>query len=333
MLEKNPHIHTESDSFGLGQAVGSIMNVGTVLLKSISSAIGHVYEPRHRIRMADAKAYEVKVLADADAYRIKVLEDAKSIAIAQQKNDTAIVLDDAAKRVIHQEIKRQLNLDDILSSALDIVGNQPIVTENTINADWLTRFINISQDVSEEEMKNLWAQVLAKEAIAPGSFSLRTLECLKNLSKEEANLFVTASSLVMQFESQNFIFRNLESLIKAGLNWEGLQKLVDAGLINSSTSSSINGNIDNDNTISDEIKIVYGDKVAFCNIQNLCEIPIFLLTTSGEQIYTLVDKSINYDYFMDSLEKIKNTVDSVSYSTIISKEGDKIEYKTPTIKI
>lgn len=331
MSDINPHIHLDRDSLGVGQAVGSTMNVGTSLLNLISSAISHTYEPRYRKRMADAKAYEVKVLADADAYRIKVLEDAKSIAIAQQKNETAIVLDEAAKRLIHQEIKRQLNLDDILSSALDIVWNHPIVTENTINADWLTRFINISQDVSEEEMKNLWAQVLAKEAIAPGSFSLRTLECLKNLSKEEANLFVIASSLVMTYEDNKIIHNNIELLKEMGLKSEGIIKLIDAGLIVSLDTISIQS--DGKNNTDDTVCLGYGQKVAICKLNEDYNIPVYILTSSGSQLYRLIDKQYDYNYFFACLKAMKEFVDSVSYSTIISKEGNIIEYQMPAIMI
>ena len=40
--------------------------------------------------------------------------------------------------------------------------------------------------MSSEELQTLWGRVLAGEIKSPGTFSLRTLEFLKNTSHEEA---------------------------------------------------------------------------------------------------------------------------------------------------
>ena len=58
-----------------------------------------------------------------------------------------------------------------------------------MDKDWFTRYFNIVQDISNEDIQDLWAKLLAGEIKQPGSFSYRTLETLKNMTTDEAELF------------------------------------------------------------------------------------------------------------------------------------------------
>lgn len=56
-------------------------------------------------------------------------------------------------------------------------------------------------------MRQLWARVLAGEIEHPGSFSLRTVEVLRNMSQAEALAFKNASSLVLEeTDGSQFLF-------------------------------------------------------------------------------------------------------------------------------
>ena len=61
--------------------------------------------------------------------------------------------------------------------------------EHEPDHDWTARFFGDVQDVSSEEMQNLWAKILAGEVERPGSTSIKALGILKNLDKTTANMF------------------------------------------------------------------------------------------------------------------------------------------------
>lgn len=99
------------------------------------------------------------------------------------------------------------------------------MSDEPVNKDWLNRFFTIVEDVSDAEMQQLWARILAGEVKKTKSYSLRTLEVLRNMTKEEANLFVKAKAYVID---DSFIINRTEYM-----SVQEMLLLEDIGLINS----------------------------------------------------------------------------------------------------
>ena len=144
------------------------------LIQVVSDGIGTLYRPR-RIRKE----------ADAQAYATKVLENAKAEAGAESALIEAETAQRIGQRIVAKEIKRQENIDTIVEMAADNL-NQEAVSDQPVDVDWATRFFDIVQDVTKEDMQLLWARILAKEIETPSSFSLRTLEVLRNITSKES---------------------------------------------------------------------------------------------------------------------------------------------------
>jgi hypothetical protein len=66
-------------------------------------------------------------------------------------------------------------------------------TEPGINPDWIAAWREGAQRVSTEELQRLWARVLAGEAQQPGRYSIRTIEFLRAMSKQDAVLISEAA--------------------------------------------------------------------------------------------------------------------------------------------
>ena len=66
-----------------------------------------------------------------------------------------------------------------------------------IDEDWLFAWRENAGKVSAEDLQRLWGSVLAGEIKAPGKYSIRTLEFLKTLSKQEAELISQLASYVI----------------------------------------------------------------------------------------------------------------------------------------
>ena len=57
-------------------------------------------------------------------------------------------------------------------------------------------------------MQFVWGKILAGEIQKPGSFSFRTLEIVRNLSRQEAETFQAIVPLVLMHDSNCFIYRD-----------------------------------------------------------------------------------------------------------------------------
>src|SRR6516165_8949348 len=66
-----------------------------------------------------------------------------------------------------------------------------------IEDDWLNFLARIAEDKSSEEVQALFGQILAGEVRKPGSFSLRTLQLMALISRQDAADIVTFLSYVI----------------------------------------------------------------------------------------------------------------------------------------
>jgi hypothetical protein len=117
-----------------------------------------------------------------------VLEKAKAEAGSETMLIEAETAERIGQRLVAKEFKRQENIDTVFEMAANELAGSD-VSDKPVDEDWASLFFDIVQDVSKDDMKAIWAKILAKEIQRPSSYSIRTLEVLKNLSFEEANLF------------------------------------------------------------------------------------------------------------------------------------------------
>ena len=129
--------------------------------------------------------------------------------------------------------KRLANIQIIISRAAELLSEKHVPNTDP-DFDWTARFFDHAQDISTEELRELWARILAGEVECPGSTSLRTLSILKDLSHHEAQHFFQ----LMQFRIDNFIFiTGFEAVADAQLI-TALVHLSDVGLFHSGLGAS-----------------------------------------------------------------------------------------------
>ena len=148
----------------------------TKFLEMVQGAIGTWYRPRAVRREADAEAYAtvVRACAEVKASEIQVLGDVRVQELAQR----------ARNRLVAQEMKRQENIDAIVEEALGLLPEA--AKEDPVDPGWASRFFHECQDISHEELRAVWAKLLANEVAEPGACSRRTLSILRDLSAGEA---------------------------------------------------------------------------------------------------------------------------------------------------
>lgn len=186
------------------------------LIEVAAEGVGAISRPFLIKSNANAKAYEIRTIAQAIADSQKLLgttkyEDGNVIIESAPKQEVLPVSDDSdiekriIMRVAYQQAKKQSNLEQVVQFAAEELKSEQEVTQEKPDSDWVTRFFDISEDISTENMQVLWGKILAGEIKKPGSYSLRTLELLKNINQKEAELFVKVGKIAIASHDKVFI--------------------------------------------------------------------------------------------------------------------------------
>ena len=299
------------------------------LIDVVSKTIGTIYEPRQIVR---------KAKAEAKAESIKAIEQAKTNAIIEGDLDKAEYLDGINNRLVNKETKRQKNIEDVVSIAVSFLEAEKEVSNEPVNSDWATRFFDIVQDISDNEMQLLWGKILAGEIKRPQSYSLRTLEILRNMTKEEAELFqkVAQFTITKQDQDVSFLLSSNNNLIKQWIPYCYIAKLIEIGLIQPSDNIRSNYSPNYTSNIN-KIFLIYGNIVVIIYQMpnaSFFSFPVRLLTTSGKELARLISITPNVDYIKELASIIKQEGITVSYSKIVRiDENGSVQYSKPEIKL
>lgn len=293
------------------------------LIDVISKGIGTIYKPRAIRKEADAKAYE-----------IEIIERAKSNAEAEGRITEVLTYDRIQERIIHRETKRQINIDNISQIAAQQLSQEDHVSEEPVEEDWATRFFNIAEDISDEEMQRLWGKILAGEVKQPKSFSLRTLDLLKNLSRTEAEVFNRISNFVIISHNSPFLFQGEkdEILNKYNINFNDRLLLVEMGVLqpDNAITRGLKQNSQNYITYFEAGKYIIKAEKKANTPENRIE--IFRFTKIGEELLKLVTPNINENYVKDFCTRLEKFDIDVQYALIIQKNGGNISHTQPWLK-
>lgn len=306
-----------------------IVSPAVKLIDMVGGAIGTAYEPRHKRKMADATVYEINVIGEAmrNAADLPIVYDKNGVAINSE--DFARLMQRAGTRLALQETLKQHNIESVVDNAYEILEKEETCSEEPVEQGWINRFFDSVADVSDEDLQKLWGKVLAGEIKQPNSYSLRTLETLKNLSKYEAELFNKISPYVVNMEGSLFVTSNTELLKKHGITYGEIMRLDECGLMNSAGLVSLNPKVSD----SQHVGIYNSAKIALiCGLEsNTTTVSIgeFGLTRAGRELFRLLDVTPNDEFIHDFIEKIvqdnfkkiKASVYQINYI-----EGNRINY-------
>ena len=215
----------------------------------IGSVAGSMLAPWRARQGAEA----LRISAQGNADAMQIIARAQSDARATLVSPHAAVQGEidftqmVNQRLEFQEEKRQGNIQSVVRLAAEELQDQNVPDTDT-NHDWAARFFNEVQDVSSEDMQDLWAKVLAGEVRKPGSTSIRTLNILRNIEKDTATLFRRLCSGCVSLslgESQLMDIRLLSlggnaannALQKFGISFGVLNLLNENGLVISDYNS------------------------------------------------------------------------------------------------
>lgn len=314
-------------------------------MEVVSLGVGKIYEPFHikRIAESEAKAIEIKseakIKADINEIEMiaKKLSENISVPIKYKNdnieintNDTSDIIMRAQSRFLYQEIKKQENIESVITKTYTELKGEKETSEEPVDQDWIIRYFNSIEDVSEESMQQIWSKVLSGEIKQPGSFSKRTLDILRNLSKEEAELFEKINKSSIKFNNKNYIVDEADTLVE----YNDLLKLSECGLIN---STLINWEAYSSND-KDFVSVCDGQVILSSKINENLHISIraYNFTNTGNQIANIINKEKEKDLLIKVAKAFKknnlnakisvhNIINSIDYDDVNLKLED-IDY-------
>jgi hypothetical protein len=240
------------------------------LFEIISDFFGGISRPYFTKKNAEAKAHETQVMSQAIAEGRKVLVSAdyeyadgkiKILAPSDPVSKIPELTERAANRNEYQELHKQQNIESVCANAAEELAGESQVPENKPEPEWIDHFFDIAEKISTEDLQYWWGKILAGEIKKPRSFSLRTLEVLKNMSRQEAENFVKLGQYVLHVKpSMTFFLEPDEYIFKQdnSLTFAEILCLREAGLVTNSDSLGISLAVSNK---GDTTQLFYGSLV------------------------------------------------------------------------
>jgi uncharacterized repeat protein (TIGR03899 family) len=342
--------------------LNDILGLGKVLpidklIDIVSNSVGKISKPYFDKKDVDTKAYEIEKLAEARAKEMKIIATAvkenfqitggieykdEKIAISSPKEppietpETILITprleERTQERLNFQETKKQLNIENVTAYAAEELKNEPPVTDEPLDEDWTTRFFKIAEEVSNEEMQALWGKILAGEIKQPKTYSLRTLELIRNLSKLEANTFMKVAKFAVKSENANFLFKTNDDKLLSNtysINYGDIALLIEIGLIQPGDFVSyqiLQQSTDNQRVLTaGNVVIIAKVKANTPTIQ----MPVNVFTNAGNELLKLINPNPPFDYLTSIAKSIKNENVEVKYGYFLAWEGNNIRHTQP----
>lgn len=321
-----------NDTLGLGKVLPL-----DKLLDILSKAVGRVTKSYFDRKDVDTKAYEILKLAEANA-KVKEMETKlvgvkdEKIAIISAKDvpntipETSQVnptlSERTQERINFQEAKKQLNIENITAFAAEDLKNEPPVTDEPLDEDWTTRFFKIAEEISNEEMQALWGKILAGEIKQPKTFSLRTLELIRNLSQKEANTFKKVANFAIKNINENYLVKNVDNLLseKYDINYTDIALLTEIGIIQSG-EFVVHQLLKSPKEYSR--LFLAGEILIYIQVKPntpTINIPVHRFTNAGNELLNLIKPQPPFDYLTAFAHSIKNENIDVQYGDLSEKE-------------
>ena len=261
-------------------------------------------------------AYGRKKMANAESYA----------AIKQAETDTQVQLlklkgeEEVANYILAKETRKINNTKSVIEKATSHFVEGEKVSDKPVNTDWTNRFFSIVEDISDETLQDIWGHILAGEVKRPNSFSLRTLDLLRNITKEEAELFVKASKFYIE---ENYICTE-----KFTLSLHETLLLGETGFINSEELTKT-WTVEQNN----KSNVIIDRNVLFILHNNSdkqikCRLSIKKLSKSGIEILSLVDRPDRTDFYNSLARFFKSEGVSHVFKHEIVEYGETCRYRT-----
>lgn len=235
----------------------------------------------------------------------------------------------ASGKMTYTEYYKANNFLTVAKKADGYYREHPRLEEKgTYDFDWFMRFFEAVGNVSDETMQNLWAKILAREIAQPSTFSLKTVDVMRNLSKRDAELFIKVCSHSFISSATNYFLPNEDEFIEyVGIQYADIMKLSELGLIFNDATITLNMDISNEPQILINNHSLIMLITSASGNSEKASIRQYPFTEVGKELSTMISESASDEDFMKYGQLLsRNKSHKISVHKVIKWNGDSVEY-------
>lgn len=224
-------------------------------------------------------------------------------------------------------IKEYSNQNDVLKLALESMDSN--ADPYNVDDDWLATYMDKVKMISDLDFQLMWSKILVGEIESPGSFSIRTLENLKRMSKRDAETLLKLAAVSFYVGNSAYISNKLP----AGIKLDDIMRVAECGLM-SETSVNLSVKVGTNQKANIYTKNIFGNIEVKEHQELTIDLSVYCFTVSGVELLS----AINYESDDNMIKELKKDLESryekINISlheiTSINKDG-RIQYKVNTI--
>ena len=307
---------------------------GAKAVTKFQEILQKIFGPQWTKNQADADAYadekKLKTIRENSDMDIKYVDGKMS---ACKKTPEALAYR-AERRMTEDSIRQEKNLEDIFEITSQEIQQEENVSDTPVDDDWLSRFLNIAKDVNSQGMRYIWAKILSGEIKKPGSFSLRTLETIRNMTKEEAEIFQKIMPLVVNIGEVLLVTSKSNILNKHNITYDSILALDECGLINSARDLTFGVMVAKNRQAIIHTQERMVNIIGTNDKDTEISIDCYPVTKAGKELYGILDHIVDNEYLVDLASDVytKNRGKAIiSIYAIDSISGNTINYKEDPI--
>jgi hypothetical protein len=222
---------------------------------------------------------------------------APEVTLNRKSLDSRSIAESVNEATFADTLRKEVNVAKaVLHAESELAENPAEPSIAKVDEDWLFRWRDSASTVSAEYLQQLWGKVLAGEVKSPNTFSLRTLEFLRNISQEEAKEIELLATFVIDGVS---VYRDIPILEAAGAQFGFFLRMQELGLIIGVDAFGLERTIPSAEPTRYWRPLLGGDftlLVEHDDPKKILKLPIYKVTPIGNQVLALGTSQTNLSY-------------------------------------
>lgn len=283
----------------------------TPLVQSVPNGVGKIFDLCFGTKISKQKA-------------ARLLIDAKARREARLIEEGELNIDDEGNAIDFEQMQAD-NIQQCIEFAVQeamLRSSQKITDNSDVSQTFFNQWREYAQHIDENEIKQLWGQLLAKNIYEPETVSLRLLNLLSMLSKNEIDTFINSLPYIV---GTGFI---VVDFVPNSKKYELFNTLYDIGLVTKIPNNLRNvenlprytQNGCNCFHISQRDKLIaFHDSVQEDNLY----MEFIELTMLGKELYRITDATNDeHSILFDSIEKSKLSLQTINKISVYRIENN-----------
>lgn len=257
---------------------------------------------------ADGRLHEAPEQAAVEAVNVSpIVKERTRVEDLATPLHTVRMLRRAEHELALETVGRDLAIRHIAIMAEDEGARLPVdeVSRAGVDPDWLLRWREGAQHTASVALKRYWARLLAGEVLRPGTYSVRTLEFFRTVSRTDLEMV----RICARFCFQGFIYRDPGRYFSPRLHYPLFQTLEELGILRGVYGREESWLVVSKTRDRFRVMLPCQRKAIFVEGDQASDdvrIPVFRLTRFGREVFSLCRADADTAYLAAVARELKD---------------------------